>query len=213
MSTFFKKSLFAGVVLAIISLSQRTYADTIHIDTLVAYDLHEAPTDHDKIRIEYIVDGGKMRAVYRNMHLGEVWNVGLDITFSREVTIQLYHKEKGIIRDKKLGAYTLTAGSIADGKSQVFNFTGHGSRHWMSVGQGNYVAPEYPPLPSRPIKEPAWENGGSYETAEAASAAGQALVTAGTAKRFRVFELRKYIDTLGNYYFYWGMNYVPVANN
>ena len=210
MSTFFKKSLVAAVVLAIISLSQCTYADTIQIDTLVAYDLHEAPTDHDRIRIEYIVDGRKMQAVYRNMHLGDVWNVGLDITFNREVTIQLYHKEPGIIRDKKLGAYTLTAGSIADGKSQVFTFTGRGSRYWMSVGRGNYVAPTYPTPPSRPIKD-RWEDGGTYESAEAASAAGQALVTAGKAKKFRVFLLRQYIDSYGNYLLYFGMNYVPAG--
>lgn len=212
MSTFLKKFLVAAVVLAIHSLSHRADADTIRIDTLVAYDLHEAPTDLDRIRIEYIVDGGKMQAVRRNMRLGDVWNVGLDITFDREVTIQLYHKERGIIRDKKFGAYTITAGSIADGKSKVFTFTGHGSRYWMSVGRGNFVSPKYADPPPPPIKD-VIEDGGIYETAEAASAAGRELVTAGKAKSFRVFEVRKYIDTFGNYYIYWGMNYVRAPNS
>jgi hypothetical protein len=208
MSPFLKKFRVAAIVLAITSLSQSTNADTIRIDTLVAYDLHEAPTDHDRIRIEYIVDGGKMQAVYRNMHLGDVWNVGLDITFNKEVIIQLYHKESGIIRDKKFGAHTITAGSIADGTSQVFNFTGHGSRYWLSVGRGNYVAPTYVDPPPRPTKD-RWEDGGTYETAAEASAAGLALVTAGKAKKFRVFEVRKYINSFGNYLIYFGMNYVP----
>lgn len=213
MSMLLKKSLVAAVVLAMTLFSQDANADEIRISTLAAYDLHEASTDHDRIRIEYIVDGGKMQAVYRNMHLGDAWNVGLDITFNEKVTIQLYHKEPGIIRDKKLGAFTLTTGAIADGESRVHNFTGHGSRYWMAVGRGNFDPPKHPPLPTRPVKPPAMQDGGTFETAMAASEAGRELVKIGRAQSFRVFEIRKYVDNLGNYLIFWRMTYRPVSNS
>jgi hypothetical protein len=58
-----------------------------------------------------------------------------------------------------------------------------------SGGSGNYLA-----------AEERWEHGGHYATAEAASAAGERLLLAGVAKKFRV------IVSIQND---WAMVYVP----
>src|SRR5262245_7058174 len=103
MTNLVNKLPFVAALLAAHLLSPHVHADTIRIDTLAALDLKESDDGFDRIRIEYFVDGGKMQHVGRNMRLGDIWNVGLGITFNREVTIKLYEKDKWPKKDKKLG--------------------------------------------------------------------------------------------------------------
>jgi hypothetical protein len=209
MAKLVNKFLVATALVAIPLLSPPGNADTIHLDTLKARKLRESG-GFDRIRIVYRVDGGREQAVSRHMRHGDVWNVALDITFTHEVTIRVFEdaKWKWFKGAKQLGAVTLYSGSIADDKAEAFDLTGHGARYWMSIGRGNYAVPEPPAADPKAVKPPPerWEDGGLYATPEAASAAGERLVTANVAKRFQVgidFQLAA-LHALG-----WRLSYVP----
>lgn len=77
-------------------LSPGGHAETVRIDTLAALDLSEDPWGFDRTRIEFQVDGGRVQRVTndRITRHGDVWRVGFDITFRREVMIQIYETEK-----------------------------------------------------------------------------------------------------------------------
>jgi hypothetical protein len=186
MSTLWKNLPAATALLAALVSSAPAHADEIRIDTLVALDLSEPEDGFDRLRIEYFVDGGKKQQVARNMRLGDKWEVLLKIAFDSEVTIQLYEKEKWPLKDKKLVSLTLRAGDIPEGTAKEREFTGGKARYWMSIGRGQYMAPQPPGDVKRPSSDPKWVDHGIYTTSDLASAAGAKLVETQVAKKFRV---------------------------
>lgn len=185
---------------------------TVNIDTLKALDLSEDKYGFDRIFIRYSADGGPTQSVGRKMRYGDEWRVDRKVRFYRTLTISVYEKEWGPLRDKKIGAFTICADSIAEGTSKELKLTGSGGDYWLLVGRGNYTRIKPPdggkPLPPKPAD---WKQGGIYVSPNDASQAGRDLVLVGRAKEFEVYPIPNYRNVFGEYVYYetWGLRYRP----